>query len=224
MNLTTSNTKTMSSEDLWAIVCQARRDAGESLPRLNDFHNRVIDELDGEYYESFVVQNTNNTKSTFYWLGQEQCLLVGMRESKAVRKQVLKKLKELSELDKPQIPQTYAEALIEAGRLAQIVDEQAEKLVIAAPKLEYHDKVLSSDNGLLTTEVAVDFNMSAIKLNRLLCDLRVQRKVGGRWVLTAAMLGQNLTTEDTFIDGHGKSRHSMRWTEKGRKMIHELLA
>lgn len=223
MNIITQNKKRMSSEDLYYVVCESRGMAGESRPRYNDFSARLVDELEGEYYETFVVQNPNNTQTTHYWLNNDQCVLVGMRESKAVRKQVLKKLKELSELDQPQIPQTYAAALIEAGRLAQIVDEQSAQLTIAAPKLEYHDKVLSSDNGLLTTEVAVDFNMSAIKLNRLLEVLKVQRKVGGRWVLTAAMLGQNLTTEDTFIDENGKSRHSMRWTEKGRKMIHELM-
>jgi len=129
---------------------------------------------------------------------------------------VIDRWQELESNHVPALPQNFAEAL----RLAA---DQAEQLAIAAPKVEYHDKVLSSDNGLLTTEVASEFNMSAIKLNRLLKDLKVQRKVGGRWVLTASMLGQGLTVESTFIDEEGKSRHSMLWTEKGRKLIHELM-
>ena len=136
---------------------------------------------------------------------------------------VIDRWQDLESNQSPQIPQTYAAALLEAGRLAQIVDEQAEKLVIAAPKVEYHDKVLASDNGLLTTEIASELGMSAIKLNRLLRDLKVQRKVGGRWVLTAAMLGQGLTIESTFIDDNGNTRHAMKWTEAGRKLIHELM-
>ena len=220
MNIIQSNIKTMTSEDLFYVICESRGTAGESRPRYNDFTARLVDELEGEHYESFVVQNSNNTKTTHYRLTNDQCVLVGMRESKAVRKQVLKKLKELSE---PQIPQTYAAALLEAGRLAQIVDEQNTQLTIAAPKLEYHDKVLASDNGLLTTEIASELGMSAIALNRLLRDLKVQRKVGGRWVLTAAMLGQGLTIESTFIDDNGSTRHAMKWTEVGRKLIHELM-
>lgn len=223
MNLITSNIKTMNSDELRNLINECRLGFEQPI-RLNKLNEKIVDELEGEHYTKSVVQNVNNTESVIYHLTVEQCTLIGMRESKSVRRSILAKLKELESSQVPQIPQTYAAALIEAGRLAQIVDEQNTQLTIAAPKLEYHDKVLSSDNGLLTTEVAIDFNMSAIKLNRLLCDLRVQRKVGGRWVLTAAMLGQNLTTEDTFIDEGGKSRHSMRWTEKGRKMIHELLA
>ena len=34
---------------------------GETQVRLNDFNNRVMDELDGEHYEIFVVTNTNGT-------------------------------------------------------------------------------------------------------------------------------------------------------------------
>jgi phage antirepressor YoqD-like protein len=219
MNIIQSNIKLMSSEDLYYVVCDSRATAGESRPRYSDFSARLIDELEGEHYESFAVQNPNNTKTTYHWLNNDQCVLVGMRESKAVRRQVLKKLKELSQLEAsqvPLIPQNFAQAL-------QLAADQAKQLEIAAPKLEYHDKVLASTNGLTTTEIASEFNMSAIKLNRLFCDLKVQRKIGGRWVLTAAMLGQGLTTETTFIDDKGVSRHSMKWTEKGRKLIHELM-
>lgn len=114
----------------------------------------------------------------------------------------------------PALPKTFAEAL-------QLAADQA-KIEEAKPKVEYHDKVLASDNGITTTEVASELGMSAIKLNRLLASLKVQRSVGGRWVLTASHLNQGLTVEVTHIDDGGKSRHAMKWTEKGRKLIHEL--
>ena len=92
--LLNQTTKTMSSYDLLVLINRARADFGESLVRLNDFNARVADELDGEHYEIFVVQNPNNTQSTHYQMTLDQCMLVSMRESKAVRRQVLQQLKD----------------------------------------------------------------------------------------------------------------------------------
>ena len=117
----------------------------------------------------------------------------------------------------PAIPQTYAAALLEAGRLAHLLEEQA-------PKIEYHDKVLAATNGLTTSEIASELGMTAQKLNKLLKDLRIQKKIGQRWMLTAAHLGQGLETEETFLDDGGVSRHSMKWTELGRKFIHDAVS
>lgn len=116
----------------------------------------------------------------------------------------------------PAIPQTYAEAL-------QLAADQAKQLEIQAPKVEYHDKVLATENGLTTTEIASELGMSAIALNKALQDMKVQRKVGGRWVLTVAYINQGYDVEVTHVDDGGKSRHAMKWTEKGRKLIHELM-
>ena len=45
------------------------------------------------------------------------------------------------------IPQTYAAALLEAGRLAQLNEQQAEQLAMAAPKVEFVDKYVTADSG-----------------------------------------------------------------------------
>ena len=92
---TSENNQTMSSVELLKVINKARKDFNEKPVRLNDFHNRVANELDGEHYETFVVQNSNNTTSTAFNLTLDQCLLVSMRETKAVRRYVLTKIKEL---------------------------------------------------------------------------------------------------------------------------------
>ena len=74
--------KTMSSRELLTIINVCRAEFDESPVRLNDFNNRVVDELDGYHYESFVVNNPNGTQSTEHRLTIDQCILVGMRESK----------------------------------------------------------------------------------------------------------------------------------------------
>lgn len=91
----TKNNQTMSSTKLLKLVNRARKDFGEKPVRLNDFNNRIADELNDEHYETFVVQNPNNTTSVIYELTLDQCMLVSMRETKAVRRFVLAKIKEL---------------------------------------------------------------------------------------------------------------------------------
>lgn len=87
------NMASMSSHELLSIINEARASSGESEVRRNDFVARCKDELDGEHYETFVVTNPNGTTSEALTLTLDQCTLIAMRESKAVRRTVLQKLK-----------------------------------------------------------------------------------------------------------------------------------
>jgi len=94
--MTTHSPETMSSLELLDMINGARAEQGEKpITRLNDFHARVADELDGEYYETFVKPpgNGGGRPTTAFRLTRDQCLLVAMRESKAVRRVVRDKLK-----------------------------------------------------------------------------------------------------------------------------------
>jgi len=164
MNIIQSGTNKISSEDLWAMVCQSRKEFNESTPRLNDFHSRVADELEGEDYETFVVQNTNKTESTYYWLTNEQCMLVGMRESKSVRRKVIDKIKALDNGFTPVIPQTLSEAL-------QLAADQAKQLELAAPKVAFVENLVERDNLMTATQVGQKHKMSAVKINKFLDEL-----------------------------------------------------
>lgn len=100
-----AQTKTMTSKALLEMINLFRKEFGEPIIRLNKFNEKIEDELEGYYYTSSVVQNSNNTESTIYHLTIEQCTLIGMRESKGVRRNILLKLKgieskEQAKLDK----------------------------------------------------------------------------------------------------------------------------
>lgn len=94
---------TVSTVVLLRIVNAARREAGEPEVRNNVFLARVEDELsidadfDPDGYKIFVT-DVGSTPQKAYSLTHEQALLVGMRESKAVRRKVLGRLKELERL------------------------------------------------------------------------------------------------------------------------------
>lgn len=155
-----TNQASMSSRDLLDLINQVRSDLGEPLLRLNSFNLKIEDELDGENYTKNVVQNFNNTESVVFELTIDQCMLIGMRESKAVRKNVLAILKQ------KQLPQSFSEAL-------QLAADQARKIELDKPKVEYYEKIVVRDTLLNATQVAQKLGMSAMAMNKHLDQLNV---------------------------------------------------
>ena len=120
----------MSSFDLLELVNSARAEFGESEVRRNDFTARCRDELEGEYYETFVVRNQRGPASEGLMLTKDQCLLVSMRESKAVRRSVVAKINALEapELSTIEILQIAMESEKARLMLTAQVEQQATKI------------------------------------------------------------------------------------------------
>ncbi|MBD5256021.1 MAG: hypothetical protein HDS50_00100, partial [Bacteroides sp.] len=73
----------------------------------------------------------------------------------------------------------------ENRRLQKLHTSYQRQLEEQAPKVEYADNVLLSDNTYTTTQVAKELGMSAQSLNRLLHGLGVQFRQSGQWMLYA---------------------------------------
>ena len=163
---------TMTSiEFLDAVINPFRLKEGETPHEPRKFLAKIIDELDLDETGKKFRLNSNQTESAYYILDKDQMMLVGMRESKSVRKNVLEWIKLATEDQKPAIPQTYAEALLDAGRLALENEKQAEQLRIAAPKVEFVDRFTQCESLQNATQVAQTMGMSAVKMNRQLDEV-----------------------------------------------------
>lgn len=214
MNQLTTMQKTMSSRDLLNLINEARLSFGEKEVRLNDFNNRVFKEID-DYYETVVVQNPNNTESIVYMLNEDQCLLVSMRESKAVRKSVLSKLRELQNaLPNFNNPVEAARAWANEVEAKQIAQEQ---LAIAAPKVDFYDRVADVGNLMTASVVGKKIGMSAQVLNNNLdffkvYDKRQKGRVFSQWFIDKGY-GEIKKTDNGF--------NSSKFTNKGEQWIVE---
>lgn len=141
MNRITTNALTMDTSNLLDLVNDARAEFSEPAVRRNDFVSRCKDELEGEHYESFVVQNMNNTQSEELRLTRDQCKLVAMRESKGVRRSVLARLNELEE--NVVRPMTQAELIAASANILVGLERQQTQQQVALERVERRVEDLS---------------------------------------------------------------------------------
>lgn len=119
-------------------------------------------------------------------------------------------------------------------QLATTLKQEREKVAVLEqqvaeyePKIGYLDIILATTDTVATSQIAADYGMSAIALNRLLHDLGVQHKVGKQWLLYKKHMNQGYTKSETTLipmaDGTEKAVMNTKWTQKGRLFIYELL-
>lgn len=121
------------------------------------------------------------------------------------------------------IPQTFGEAL-------QLAADQQKLIEKNQPKVDYYDEQMRNPGLMTVTEIAKDFGLSATKLNQFLERKHIQYRQGKHWVLYQELAGQGLANYEPFayekhtIDGTQKRVHNnLKWTQKGRKFIYDLL-
>lgn len=182
-----------------------------------------------------VVTRTNNTSATF--LTEDGLYEVLMQSRKPIAKKFKKEVKQILKdirkhgmyakeelLDNPDLLIEVATQLKEERNKNELLEQQIAEY---EPKISYLDMILSSSDTVATSQIAADYGMSAIALNRILNDLGVQRKVSGQWLLYKHHMNNGYTKSHTSeikkSDGSKKVVMNTKWTQKGRIFIYDLL-
>ncbi len=109
----------------------------------------------------------------------------------------------------------YAELQQKCQQLLETIEQQR-------PLSDYAAEVLRGDLDMTATQIAADYDISAIRLNNLLHEAGLQRKVNGQWVLYAKYLNRGLVSSHTTSQT-GHSNIQTRWTQEGRFVIHHIM-
>ncbi len=130
MNLTTTNNLTMTSVNIADLTGKRHSDVMRDI--------RVIqDQLDTRKFAVMSNYMDNSNRKRDMWIldyTETMTLLTGY--SVVMRLKVIDRWQELEAAQKPQLPQSFAEAL-------QLAANQAKMLEEAAPKVEFHDKLVN---------------------------------------------------------------------------------
>lgn len=115
----------------------------------------------------------------------------------------------------------------EKERLLEQNSIQQQQIGELKPKADYVDEILKSPGTMTITQIAADYGLSAQKLNKLLHQARLQRRIGKQWVLYAEHMNKGYTKSHTIeivrSDGRPDTQPQTRWTQKGRLKIHEIM-
>lgn len=118
---------------------------------------------------------------------------------------------------------------LEAEKEVLALENKAKEQVIneLRPKLNYLDVILGSKNLLNITQIAKDYGMSGVAMNKILEGLHIQYKQRDQWLLYSRYQSMGYTNSETtsYYDTKGQlqTRLATKWTQKGRLFLYEIL-
>lgn len=194
----------------------------------------------GLSYTIRQLPNGGSKQEPYYQLTKTGCLILASGYNAVLREKIINRWIELETANTPKVPQTFKEALLLAAAQQEQIEEQQRLLVAQGQTIadqnaaiaelhertSYLDQILNSKSTVTTTQIAQDYGMSAKKFNIELRNLKIQRKVGGQWILYAPYNTMGYVHSETFIpecSTTGKVVMISRWTQKGRLFLYEIL-
>ena len=207
------------------------------------------------FEETTYINEQNKQSYPMFIMNQDGFTLLAMgfngkkaMEFKLKYIEAFNAMKRQIEQSKPSVPQNYLEALKslvkaeeEKQQLALENKKQQEQILTISktnmelgnkitemlPKVSYYDKILQSNATMTVTQIAQDYGMSAVRMNKELESMKIQHKVRGQWILFAQFLkGGYVHSRAVDIirkDGQHDVKYNTEWTTKGRIFLYESL-
>lgn len=208
-----------------------------------------------QMFSESTYLNEQNKEQPMFVMNQDGFTLLAMgfngkkaMEFKLKYIEAFNAMKRQIEQSNPSVPQNYLEALKslvkaeeEKQQLALENKKQQEQILTISktnmelgnkitemlPKVSYYDKILQSNATMTVTQIAQDYGMSAMRLNKELESMRIQHKVRGQWILFAQFLEggyvHNRAVDILRSDGRHDVKYNTEWTTKGRIFLYESL-
>ncbi|MCW2272403.1 phage antirepressor protein [Pseudomonas sp. MYb187] len=220
--------RTMSSIELRDLINDARFTAGEPKVRNDQFLSRVEDELGDELegVQKYYTPVHGNQVAT-YSLTLDQCMLVGMRESKAVRRSVLAKLKSF---EAPRVIATLPDFSNPVAAARAWADEMEQKqvaqqaLAIAAPKVEFVDKYVEATGLKGFRQTAKLLRANEARFREFLLDKKIMYRMGGEWQAYQQHIDAGRFDIKTGTTDGGHAFNQTKFTPKGVTWVAGLWA
>lgn len=197
------------------------------------------------FFTESTYRNSQNKEQPCYLVTKKGCEFIahkmtGVKGTEFTAKYI-EKFHAMEDAIKSKVPtgnDLIALAVIEAQKMLAQKDEEIKQLESTVqemdsvinnmtPKVDYVDRILSSSDCMTVTQIASDYEISAVKFNEILKSAGIQRKVGSQWILYTKYQGkgyvQSRTSEYKKRDGSVGTKPLTVWTQKGRMFLYNEL-
>lgn len=229
------------------LICIRNNDRGERVVSARELHTFLevgkdfsnwikqrierYDFIENQDYEVFAQmgENPNGGRNRIEYalkvdMAKELAMLEGNEKGKAARRYFIACERIVKNKFIMPTPKELALMVLKAEEEKEELEAMNRSL---SQRAAYTEKVLNSTSTHTITSIANELGLTAVKLNKLLCERGVQYKHRDYFVLTAKYLNKGYTSSRTFHyslrDGTQKTKIQTEWTEAGRAFIHSLI-
>lgn len=226
------NKETMSSLEIAELTERNHKDVMRSIREMEPAWVKI----NRRNFALVEYRDAKGEMRPMYQLTKTECLYVATKFNDEARAKLVIRWEELEKkkLHGFVIPGSFSQALMLAAKQQEQIEEQKKQIlemnaeiVEMKKKTDYLEVILSSRETVTITQIAQDYGMTAKSFNRLLAELKIQRKVNGQWILYSPYITQGYVHSKSVPivhrDGSKDSVLNTEWRQKGRIFLYETL-
>ncbi len=104
-----------------------------------------------------------------------------------------------------------------------IIEGQEKAIHVLEVRQSFVDYIMSTPSCVCITQIAKEYGLSAVKLNKFLHEKKIQYCVNGQWLLYADYQDKGYIKSVHVRLENNTSREHSQWTQKGRLFLYEYL-
>ena len=208
MNLITSNTLTMSSQQIADLVNSRHDNVRTTIERLAD---RGVIQLPAMQ----EVKNGRGQGVATYMVCKRDSFVVVAQLSPEFTAALVDRWQELENGQPAALPKSFADALRLAADQQEQIEQQAQQLAIAAPKVEFVDKYVEATGLKGFRQVAKLLGAKENEFREFLCDHKIMYRLGSEWAPYANHIDAGRFEVKTGASDTGHAFNQAKFTPKG---------
>lgn len=216
MNLVTSSAITMSSQQIADLVNSRHDKVKQSIERL------VARGVIAQPPMGDGAKSGNGVVSREYLVCKRDSFVVVAQLSPEFTAALVDRWQELENGQPAALPKSFADALRLAADQQEQIEQQAQQLAIAAPKVEFVDKYVEATGLKGFRQVAKLLGAKENALSEFLESQKIMYRLGGERVPYANHIDAGRFSVKTGQADNGHAFNSAKFTSKGVQWLAEL--